>query len=185
MSQAPVQPINLTEAIARSALAGELRELRRLPSVRVEKIRVGTLLWVREPFRMAEEHNAVSPSQAIAITGDLTVDYAADRGPRRGGFGRLRFAREMPRTISRAVLRVIAVRREPLQDIGDFHLKAEGFATRRDFARAWNAAVSQWQAPGARRRWEDNPEVFVITFQALRINIDALLDGQPAEMVAA
>lgn len=185
MTPAPVQPINLTEAIARSALGGELRELRRLPSVRVEKIREGALLWVREPFRMAEEHDGFSPSQAISITGDLTVQYAADRGPKQDGFGRLRFAREMPRAISRAVLRVVAIRREPIQDIGDYHVEAEGFASRRDFARAWNASVSQWQAPGARQRWEDNPEVIVVTFRALRINIDALLDGQPAEMVAA
>ena len=51
----------------------------------------------------------------------------------------------------------------------------EGFANRRDFGRAWNAAISQWQTPGARLRWADNPAVTVITFRAEHANIDDAL----------
>lgn len=184
-----VQPINLTTGLAAAIARGETLELRRLPNRRIDAIRPGrpgTLLWVREPFRMTIDHDGSSPTQAVAATGDTTVRYEADRHRASIGtttqrddavvtFGRLRFAREMPRVLSRATLIVRSVRREPLQDIGDHPVRAEGFRSRKDFARAWNVAIAQWHGSASRLRWQDNPEVVVIHVQPQRANIDDLL----------
>jgi hypothetical protein len=70
----------------------------------------------------------------------------------------------MPREACRLVLRVKAVRREPLQNISDDDLLSEGikfhYKFRKDFITLWNSL-------NAKRgySWESNPEVTVVEFE--------------------
>lgn len=186
MKQPTVQPINLTTGLAAAIARGELVELRRLPNPRIDAIGTGTLLWAREPFRLTAEHDSMRPTEVLSTTGDVTLRYEAERYADHPSaqFGKLRMARVMPRALSRLTLIVRSLRREPLQDIGNHPVHAEGFRTRNDFARAWNVAVRQWYGPHSRLRWADNPEVVVVHFQPQRANVDALLAAR-AEAVLA
>jgi len=62
------------------------------------------------------------------------------------------------------LLHVNSIRKEPLLDISDADVIAEGFATRSDFIASWEAIYSD--APLARSKF--NPSIFILEFELLK-----------------
>ena len=62
-----------------------------------------------------------------------------------------------------ARIRINYIYRQRLQEITEDDAKAEGFASRDEFAQAWNNIHRE-----PCTRWEDNPLVWVITFELVR-----------------
>lgn len=94
----------------------------------------------------------------------------------------------MPRTVSRLTCEVTAVRRELLQSITKEDVIAEGITEREGLPIA--DAVCGWHEPYAAlwdglhdragERWDNNPEVVVISFRCFKVNVDALLKQREA-----
>jgi len=123
---------------------------------------------VREPFRLSVQHDRLAPTAALERGGSF-IAYTAD-GPNPSVGGRTRFAREMPRAISRSHLVVRSIRQERLQDLSDADAIACGFADRDAFAINWDAVLKggKFSISGTKIRWADNPAVNVITFKLVR-----------------
>ena len=151
-----------------------------------QRLVVGELLWVREPFRGAESYERMKlpPSQ----WGNKPVWYPADGEPPGPAWGFLsnrdRLPRHMPRVLSRTTVRVISVRMEPLQEISAEDAIAEGIQSAP--GGWWSGAPGQaspsatgafavlWDSLHGSGAWEANPEVVVIGLEVALNNIDAL-----------
>jgi len=165
-------PIVMCPETVRSLWEGRKTQTRRItyasagPGTIWLKLRPGDLLWVREAFG--------GPVLNVGPGGQLvdSVVYPAttDKSCRdhKGHPIRIQSGRYMPRTFSRLTLRITAKPRiEPVQKISPADVRAEGCETRDDFVRLWVSL----HKPEA---WSQNPDVAVISFVALRTNIDAL-----------
>ncbi len=131
---------------------------------------VGDTLWVRETWRPMVAH---SHAMDACDCGDVIVTYAADgegrffsdyaipaewvlpRAAKRGDVPSL----HMPRWAARIFLEVTSVRAERLWSLTEHDARAEGFASREDFAHAWSAiyGTEDWMSR--------NPMVWVLTFR--------------------
>lgn len=100
----------------------------------------GDLIWVRENF---------------AVLPDGRVAYAADRAHPLQTWNT---ATQMGQWASRLTLEITAVRVERLQAISEADAKAEGYANRSHFAKAWDANTG-------RLKWYQNPAVWVVEFR--------------------
>lgn len=174
--------ISLLAPQVRAITLGRQRTLRRLPVERLSKAKIGDRLWVREPWAFPAYWNDYSPTSAMAIGATpAQAIYLAD-GPTPAECGRARYAREMPRVLSRYVLEIIDRGAERLQDIDDDAARLEGYVgdgrhltPRLAFAAGWDRARAAWlPSEHARDRWANNPSVVVLRFRLIVGNIDLL-----------
>ena len=171
----PDRPISFLVPDILGIRAGRKVQARR-PKGMLARCAAGDRLWIREPFRLAGQVDHLAPTSAFDR--DRSIWFAAD-GPSPAGFGRPRFAREMPRGCHRAHLLLNFVGIEPLQAINDEGARAEGCADRAAFRDAWDAQVlagggSGRSITGERIRWCDNPIVTVLAFDFLDAPLDQL-----------
>jgi len=129
--------------------------------------KVGDRLWVRESWKVAKEHDDVSPSEL----GDCSILFLADGQVNwvnqvECEWGRSRPSIHMPRRFSRIVLQVVDVRIERIQDILEGDSMAEGCALDRPplrwFRELWNS-TNRSRGYG----WVKNPWVWVVEFKVL------------------
>ena len=174
MPDTPPLPLNCTTREAGLIAIGELAVTRRLPTATVKRIEPGCLLWIREPFHLPNAAADLAPGQYVSTrrhsSAQVIVHYAAD-GPAPGSYGTMRFARSMPRELSRLVLTVSAIRLEPLQAIDDQAAQDACFRDRAAFAAAWDEMVGKGIRSEDADRWEGNPTVVVVEFTAERRSI--------------
>lgn len=170
-------------------LASRIKTLRMPPSshgdtARLErptiwqKVRPGDRLWVREAW---QECSPDQDGNTLCYRADYDIDELRDcfTDPWRPSI-------HMPRWASRLTLVVTDVRRERVQDISEADARAEGvrFSGWSDlaadalpianFAHLWDSM----HKPGA--RWDDDPEVSVISFRCIKKNIDEVQDVKTA-----
>lgn len=162
-------------------------QTRRLASSPLAKLKPGTILWVRETFRFDVAYDDDKPRLCPSAA---AVWYAADDHVRGGGVpGKLRPAIHMPRFAARFGLKLEAVRIERLQDISERDAEAEGVTwesadppfwyvpyihphsltavgvetgdrcAERSYEKLWRMLHTAED-----ERWEDNPDVVVLTF---------------------
>lgn len=173
------RPINCGADEARRILDGTTTQLRRYGDHWFTYARPGDLFWLREPHRFLIDKDGLAPSQIERLSPvGPRIHFDAD-GPPVGPFGKTRFARNLLRTLSRAVLKIKTIKTVPLQDWAPCDVAALG-QDRTEYARDWNANrrnVNNFGvSPHARAAfWSDNPTVRVINFTLIRTNIDQLL----------
>lgn len=119
-----VRPISLPAADVALIAHHRRSSVRRLVQSQIGQVQVGDRLWVREPFHLEDSFNQVAPLVALDC-GSERVWYSSDGDPL-PGLGPQRYARAMPRALSRLWLRVDAVRVGPLQSITADEALAEG-----------------------------------------------------------
>lgn len=142
----------------------------------------GDLLYVKEAWRVAERYDDKTGSELASILGRRNVQYEEAAGDQFLGrvSGRYRHARFMPRWASRLTLRISLVRMEQVQDISESEALAEGagninrFDSDR-FGARWFAEM--WDSIHGPGSWKSNPFVWVIGFEVIRQNVDALLEA--------
>jgi hypothetical protein len=184
------RPIIFSGAMVRALVDGRKTQTRRLASSPLARCTIGDRLYVRESAWIAPAGWTDSPVNPMGPH-RREVAYLADD---RSGYTRaaaadyklkLRPSIHMPRWASRLTLIVEGVRFEPLQAISWNDAVCEGCAGRRgpnpEFPDEWDPSPPEeyrdlWQSlhdkPG--QRWEDNPDVLVLTFRVERANIDRL-----------
>lgn len=137
----------------------------------------GDLLWVRETWRVAACCDGQSP-RALNLT-PRHVEYSTFRFLTTPQVGRWRPSIHMPRWASRLTLRITDVRLEQVQEITREDADAEGVSSEwasvpgsgmvRGFEALWDS-INAKRAP-----WDSNPWVWVIEFEVIRANVDAIL----------
>ncbi|WP_422057368.1 hypothetical protein [Sphingomonas sp.] len=177
------RPIIFSAPMVRALLAGRKTQTRRLATSPLARCAVGDRLWVKETFAKAPPHG-VRYAATDAIS-DLRRQHPSIH---------------MPRWASRVTLIVEAVRTEPLQAISEDDAWAEGVcqavedAGRTAFGESCSDEMRRmivtsiigsgatayrwlWESLHDKegQRWEDNPEVLVLTFSVRHGNIDRIV----------
>jgi hypothetical protein len=127
----------------------------------------GDRLWVREGWRWnVDYHN----------TPAYRVDYPEDSEPPvPEAFYRWRSPIHMARRDSRLTLIVTATKIEPVYDISDDDVRAEGVTeTDTSWLNAWRQL---WESIHGPKHWESNPDVVALTFKVCQGNIDKLKEA--------
>lgn len=177
--------------MVRALLAGRKTQTRRLATSPLARCAVGDRLYVREHWKTSLGFDEFSPKDlptnaSILCLADHTVPTQAFAS----AWGKHRQGMHMPRWASRLTLLVEGVRTEPLQSISEADAIAEGLSWR-PVLEAWVAIpdgcwpaftdprrsyAGLWQSlhDKASQRWEDNPEVLVLTFSVRHGNIDRI-----------
>ena len=158
---------------------------------------VGSLLWVKEAYRLRRDQDHKRPSDDWWKSG--ASSYCADDSDKYsqtgcgGAAGRYRHARFMPRWASRITLRLTDVRVQQVQDISGADAESEGAECRSDLSweghaeyepQKWVSAGyiagfrDTWNTINAKRGygWDANPWVWALTFDVLKQNIDEVID---------
>lgn len=163
------QPFTIVEPQIERLVDGCLSRLYH-PVGRLQAIRPGDLLWVREPFHLPREFEHKSPVQAELRGARPTFVTDIETPEPAPTLGRRRFARELLRVWHRQHLQVAYIGRAPLQSITIDEIKAQGFTHRTAFSRAWdkNLALSNDD-----HVWKNNPEVLVIDFHHIAAPLPA------------
>lgn len=170
---------------------GHKTQTRRLASSPLRQCVPGDVLYVRETWRTLQKWNDIKPRH---VMDDIDkIDFAAS-GFRRNklwAWGKTRPAIFMPRWASRFDLIVEAVRTERLQEISEQDCLAEGPKVKgyADFGelsslngimvetdkphvtatpRCWYRELWSSLHTKEGQRWDDNPEVLVLTFRVER-----------------
>lgn len=134
----------------------------------------GDRLWVREPFYLPAAFDDHAPTAALQLF--ASVAYAIDGAP--PGFGRRRFAREMPRAAPRMHLLVQSALPMRLHEVTDDECYDNGLIYRARFARMWDIENPTGQTmSGGRIGWAANPPVTRIRFTP----VFAPLPEEPAQ----
>lgn len=184
------RPILFSTLEVRALLSGAKTQTRRLAWGRNGKrapwqsVKPGDRLWVRESWCDVDNRGLV----ALDSKDKQYVDYRAtprDGDPTLpGGWGadpenvealRWRSPIHMPRLASRLTLTVTDVRVEPLQDISEADVLAEGLAPIVTDGRhsLVTMFVDLWNSiNGHRAPWNSNPDVVALTFTVEERNID-------------
>lgn len=179
------QPLNLAADQARKLLDGGVSQIRLRPGAMADRIEAGSLVWLREPFALPAFADRYAPTDWLNIRAGVksplreAVHFLAE-GTKPPEFGITRFARTLPRSLSRGFLRVTDVENAQLQRWTAADEVALGM-TRDDYIAAWSAtarAVASFGGDPSGLRWADNPRVRIITFRLVRQNIDAWLGSQ-------
>jgi hypothetical protein len=157
------QPFTIVEPQIERLVDGCLSRLYR-PVGRLQAIRPGDLLWVREPFHLPREFEHKSPVQAELRGARPTFVTDIEEPEPAPTLGRRRFAGELLRVWHRQHLQVAYIGRAPLQSITIDEIKAQGFTHRTAFSRAWDKNLSLTKGD---QLWEKNPEVLVIDFHLI------------------
>ncbi|WP_454629673.1 hypothetical protein [Bradyrhizobium cenepequi] len=169
------------------------------------KVKPGDRLWVREEWRVSKKWDSTKPADlpprtmsVLFTAGGSIANTAAGWAPDLSyppvgvivpWAGRRRASMHMPRWASRLTLIVTAVKIEPLQDISDEDIVAEGAkeAFSQETAaipgpaaymawqeKAFYAWRDLWVSINGQDSWNDNPEVVAISFDVIKANIDAI-----------
>jgi hypothetical protein len=162
-------------------VAGRLKLLVRPRGATISRLAPGDRLWVREPFWLPLGMNHVSPSQAAA-RGAKPIFVADLANIEQPNLGRRRFARELLRIWYRQHLVVTDVQLRPLQGLTDREIEAQGFVTRQDVARAWDANLSM-TSDGA--LWGANPDVLAIAFERMTAPVEVAPEHSAEQREAA
>lgn len=139
----------------------------------------GDLLWVKETTIKVEDHGYAGPCYVESEEGRAVLEYGLSPAPDDVTEVdpqdiRKRPAIHMPRTMSRILLEVTAVRVERLQDISEADAEAEGIqeivdagvdhdGTPRDAYRAL------WEQINGAGSWSANPWVWVVEFKRAEV----------------
>ncbi len=168
------RPILFSAPMIRALLDGRKTQTRRLATSKpMQRVRSGDLLWVREAWRAPRSVDHLAPRNLSWR--DDRVWHEADRD-NCDQHGKQRPGMFMPRWASRLTLTVTETRTLPLIwiDRGDamaegcpFLNMAKGPDPRHWYADLWNSLHTK---PG--KRWDDNPDVIVLTFTVEHRNID-------------
>jgi len=154
--------------------------------------RPGSVLWVREAFRLPAGMDHLSPSEYLAETSDAVgagapiCRYEADgaffREPElemayeRDAWGRKRPSIFMPRELCRLRLRVEDVRVERLHEISEDDAMAEGVVpVRRQSTSVHGGTITSasvafkdlWKEIHGDGAWEENPHVWAVEFSKI------------------
>lgn len=122
----------------------------------------GDRLWVREAFMHEPADYCWEASVSIPCRPASTV-YRADFHESQPGEG-WKPSIHMPRSLSRILLEVTAVRVEQLQDISESDAMAEGCYTD-PACPAYDAYRSLWEQINGPGSWDANPWVWVVEFK--------------------
>ena len=139
----------------------------------------GDQLWVRETWRTARSLDHCKPSHlregapiAYECDGRTNINNH-ERGPLLDA-GRIRQSIYMRKWMSRITLQITAIRAQRLQDISEEDAEAEGVRglyfkansnrTEEHFQRAPDAYHHLWNSINGPASWDENPYVWVITF---------------------
>lgn len=179
------QPLNLAADQARVIHHHGVSQIRLRPAAMADRIQPGSLVWLREPWAMLPWADHLAPTAALDRANAGRADCPADvhfmaDGRKPAHFGALRFARTLPRQLSRAFLHVLSIEDDQLQRWSPQDEAALGFS-KPDYIAAWNVAakaVADFGGNPHGLRWADNPRVRIITFRLVRQNIDAWLGCQ-------
>lgn len=176
------QPINLAADQARVIQHYGVSQIRLRPGVMADRIVAGSLAWMREPYAFMPWADAYAPTAALQTIASgqagrtADVHFIAD-GRKPASFGITRFARTLPRQLSRGFLQVLSIEIDQLQRWSPQDEAALGFS-KADYIAAWNVAANAIADFGGNphgMRWADNPQVRIINFRLVRQNIDAWL----------
>jgi hypothetical protein len=139
--------------------------------------KVGDYLWVKEAFRLLEEHDKRTPNEVWEHSGGTGASKQFAPFVEVAGmpFGRYRHARFMPRWASRIDLQITGVRVEQLQSITGADARAEGMAPAADLSENyvkchWDAVEefrSLWDTINGAGSWDLNPFVWVVEFKRI------------------
>ena len=144
------------------------------------------LLWVRETFG-CPCHNSMQPVPGCELIYRATDEYDGDY-PLSGW----RQSIHMPRWASRLTLYLTGVRVERVQEITVRDAAAEGcewpagaepdaqVMGGHEFANLWESINAKRGYP-----WDDNPWVWVLTFQVIRANVDDVLSNPEKYLIIA
>lgn len=179
------QPLNLAADQARVIHHHGVSQIRLRPAAMADRITEGSLVWLREPWAMLPWADHLAPTAALERANSGQADWPGDvhfmaDGRKPAAFGTLRFARTLPRQLSRAFMHVLSIEEDQLQRWSADDEAALGFA-KPDYIAAWNVAakaVADFGGNPHGLRWADNPRVRIITFRLVRQNIDAWLGSQ-------
>lgn len=172
-----VTQILFTDAMVRAILDGRKTQTRRVVKPQpagawaapgktaCPKGRPGDLLYVREAF-------CPRSNGSLKLEQIQRPFYRATGDKLPPGWG-WKPNIHMPRWASRLTLRITEVRVERLHDISEADKIAEGGTAERPFGTVWKKINTK---PGV--RWEDNPWVWVIGFETIHQNVDAVLAGK-------
>ncbi|KPF76751.1 hypothetical protein IP68_02325 [Blastomonas sp. AAP25] len=176
------QPINLSADQARVIHWSGVSQIRLRPGVMADRIVAGSQAWIREPYAFMPWADNYAPTAAlaradsVATPGSGNIHFLAD-GRKPAGFGITRFARTLPRQMSRGFLQVLSIEIDELQRWSLQDEAALGFS-KADYVASWNVAAAAIASFGGDSRgmlWADNPRVRIINFRLVRQNIDAWL----------
>lgn len=165
-----VQPISIREPEIRALVAGAMSALIR-PVGRLAALDPGDLLWVREPFHLAQRFAIHAPTFAACL-GAVPI-FVADRTPaqlsvRSAELGDRRNAREMPKVWHRQHLRITAITRLALYDAVAVGLSDAGWDDHAAYKARWDEDSRFF---GARINklnfWAANPPVLRIEFDRI------------------
>lgn len=104
----------------------------------------GDLMWVKEAF------GGLPPLYHYRATSDLAGPWKSPMF--------------MPKDAARLWLRVVSVRKEPLQAITEEEARKEGFGSVAEFIELWN----QLHEKKSSEKWEACPDVVRIEFEVIR-----------------
>lgn len=144
--------------------------------------KVGDILYVRETY-LDEEDYACSDYDPEDPESGSRFSYKADCPEHQWPLVKWKPSLFMPKAAARLFLKITEIRIERLQDISEKDAKAEGIEVAdriqghplyRNYIRkgaVWNSAVNSystlWDAINGKDAWEQNPFVWVISFQPI------------------
>lgn len=201
-----VKPILMSPAMVRATWDGLKTETRRLawgdkPDERIsvwQTIEPGDLLWVRENFRVGAGYDGLSPAELPRPPARINLWYEADSDFNDVDSsilgGKLRVGRYMCRWMSRLTLEVVSAKVQRIKAITRNGASREGIRLFEGAGRTfyspdtmspiaeptpYSAFAALWIGLHGHEAWNDNPEVVVIRFRAIKSNIDAILGLAP------
>lgn len=155
----------------------------------------GDLLWVRETTESHEHETFHAALSCYSADGSPVLYSNCDDPEYNGSWAHWDYPRDsrpsihMHRWASRLTLRITNVRVERLQDISEVDAKAEGPAPAFSYPGLDGVSATPWYRWGFHKLWEQingpeswtaNPWVWVIEFEVIHANVDAVLKREAA-----
>lgn len=168
------RPIIFAGEMVAALLAGLKTQTRRLKTSPLRHCQPGDRLWVKENLAYSSKKSCWYYRWGGVELGSVAGKTLETPTPDRWPLGVCNSI-HMPRWASRLTLIVEAVRIEPLRSICVGDAKAEGWSgAGPQLPVSWYADL--WRALHDKdgQRWEDNPDVLVLTFRLDRGNIDRI-----------
>lgn len=162
-----IRPIIFSAPMVRALMADKKTMTRRLATSPLRKCVPGDLLWVKENFW---QYKAAAGNTVINPQADWPDGwYPAADGLVVGKGQPLTPSIHMPRYASRLTLEVVGVKAQPLHEISNEDIGAEGLThgARLSFIDLWNKLHGE-------RAWNDNPPVVALTFKVHKCNVDQM-----------
>ena len=155
--------------------------------------KIGDLLWVRESLKIFNTIHRETGEYGLAAY------YAAGGGDMQTWVWNGRTdasgipSIHMPRSASRLTLKITDIRVERLQDISEEDAIAEGVEKaffqgfkiyhkwalpNESYPSAKDSFQSLWESIHGKESWQENPWVWVISFEVIHANVDKILAGE-------